>query len=500
MARGRPAAKTTKKPRKSKSKRPDTLSEETWAQLKSFGSFIGTSTSHFDAGSICLTKFDSILFFGFSQFTLNSSTRLSNNLSLTVPDPETEGLTHKFNRDDIVAILPNGREPGVEFAESEYWIGKIKDIRAEEHVEDGSNTVWARVQWYYSGKDVGDVIKSFDQSAIGRFERIFSDHFDLVGPESFEVIVPMIKFNENDHEQAFISRDQFFRRYTFEYKARTLKPKPGTSSCNCLKPYNPDDMDPIRVMHFCPRPSCRKAYHQSCLIKAKSKESSSTAAVASTSSSPQKPVRATRSARKHASPVKKAPVRPKKEEADTSFPAESRALRLLACSPDTDESIDLESLIPLTVAVVHVVPQDEDDSDTAAAQPPKKKRRGRPSSGKKAAPRASGSQSQNQIEEPRSLASILEEIPSDLLTVAQQPLVRGGAFVQGGVSGNIGFVTRARRLVYQILEGNRDAADDWEKGIFGEDETAGMENALVKLVGSRKPLPPVVCPNCKSAI
>ena len=233
----------------------------------------------------------------------------------------------------------------------------------------------------------------------------------------------------------------------------------------------------------------------------------------------------------------------------------TRPNRLLACSPDTDDPVDLESLVPLQLVTITstgsqrgTIKEDENDSDTIIiAQPPRKKRRGPgrpPASSRKV---SSSSQPLAQIQEPRSLAAVLSEIPGDLLDIAQQPMVRGGAFVRGGVSGNIGFVTRARRLVYKILEGERTVADllervdlpidgipgvsrdrspsasisangaggsgragttmnmaKWEAEVFGPEKERGWdvdeENAIVKIAGSRKTLPALVCPNCKSAI
>jgi hypothetical protein len=48
------------------------------------------------------------------------------------------------------------------------------------------------------------------------------------------------------------------------------QPKVSDSACICNVAYNPD-RDP--VMHFCPRPSCRLAFHQGCLLVSKQKES-----------------------------------------------------------------------------------------------------------------------------------------------------------------------------------------------------------------------------------
>lgn len=251
-------------------------------------------------------------------------------------------------------------------------------------------------------------------------------------------------------------------------------------------------------MHFCPRPSCRRAYHQSCLLAGKHKESSSAANLATIHAKPS--AAPLRSARKHASPVKKVSktttAAPPASAASSSSPSSaSRALRLLACSPDTDDNVDLESLVALTMVQVSLT-NDDDASDVE--KPPKKKRRGRPS---KIATAEPASPVEVRAQPVRALADTLADLPPLLLQVAQQPMVRGAAFKPGGVSGNIGFVTRARRLVYQILEGS-SLPEDWEAQVFGvhKEVELGAENAVVKITGARKPLPLIVCPKCRSAI
>ena len=193
-----------------------------------------------------------------------------------------------------------------------------------------------------------------------------------------------------------------------------------------------------------------------------------------------------KSARKHASAiyVKRRPTAV--NDNATSSRSQSRALRFLACSPDTDDEIDLESLIPITV--IHKNAHNESDTEI---EPPKKKRRGRPK-------KILSSPTEAVLQPPRTLTQVLSTLPPDLLQVAQQPLVRGGAFAIGGVAGNIGAVTRARRIVYQVLEGE-EVPDDWEEMLFGEDGKANVNNAIVKLEGG-KTLPPLLCPKCKSAI
>ncbi|KJA25224.1 hypothetical protein HYPSUDRAFT_37698 [Hypholoma sublateritium FD-334 SS-4] len=411
-----------------------------------------------------------------------------------------DGTEHKFSKDDIAIILPSGREPGSNMELWEYWVGRIKDIRAEID-EEGTNTVWAKVQWFYSGRDVADVIKSFDPASVTGHERIYADHYDFVESEAFDAVISVTTFNENDPEPPFIARDEFYHRYTFEYKARTLKPKPGSAACTCQMPYCPDDTLPDSIMHFCPRPSCRRAFHQSCLLAGKHKESSSAEALTTVHVKPSAAA-PLRSARKHASPIKKVSktttTAPPASAASSSSSSASRALRLLACSPDTDDNVDLESLVALTMIQGSLTNNNDDASDVE--KPPKKKRRGRPS---KNAPNeaASGPPVEVRAQPVRALADTLADLPPLLLQVAQQPMVRGAAFRPGGISGNIGFVTRARRLVYQILEGS-SLPEDWEVQVFSEhgEVRLGAENAIVQISGARKPLPLVVCPKCRSAI
>ena len=227
-------------------------------------------------------------------------------------------------------------------------------------------------------------------------------------------------------------------------------------------------------MHFCPRPSCRIAYHESCLLNIKSQDSKPVAGP----SSPKK----ARSARKHSSAIH-VKRRSTAVNGNASSLPQSRALRLLACSPDTDDEIDLQSLIPITI--IHK----DYDSD---AEPPKKKRRGR---GKN----IPSSPIETVLQQSSTVTQVLSTLPPNLLLVAQQPLVRGAAFAAGGVAGNIGAVTRARRIVYQVLEGG-EVPDDWEEILFGEDGDANVGNAIVKLIGGKTMIPPLLCPKCNSAI
>lgn len=367
--------------------------------------------------------------------------------------------------------------------------------------------------------------------------------------------IPMYKFNEEDHEQRYIPEESFYRRYTFEYKARNVQPKPGLMTCICREPYNPNDTDPSSLIHFCPRPSCRRGYHHRCLMAKKSKESSSAAASKMTLTTKMPSfsiadrvaehdtIKVQRSARKQAVPPKNRSIlRMRKQDLDEekqvikavlptspaseviedslspqpssftqSMSLTGRSLRLLECSPDADETVNLESLIPGALDDMDADERDASsgESGTDSSARPKKKPRGRSQRKVTTERKTNKSVSARTLRKERtSLTTILSTVPPDLLRVAIQPLVRGGAFRAGGVAGNIGMVTRARRLIYVALQmggGPGSVPDDWEDVVFGDERTligCGLENAIVRIQDGKKEktLTPFVCPSCKSAI
>ncbi|EFI27536.1 hypothetical protein CC1G_15573 [Coprinopsis cinerea okayama7 len=219
--------------------------------------------------------------------------------SFTVSDDDD--VLHQFPRGSTATVLPSHCSPGEDTPSHDYWVARIRDIRARVD-EVGENEVWVRVQWYYGPSDVAGVLKSFNTKPCGKYERILSDHFDYVAPEAFNEVVNVHQLRDDDPEQPYIDRDSFYSRYEIERQARRLKPKPGTNSCVCAKPYNPDDPSEASLMHFCPRPRCRKWYHRTCLVKQGSRETCT---------------------------------------------ARSRSLRLISTSPDDDQPMSLSERIPM---------------------------------------------------------------------------------------------------------------------------------------------------------
>jgi len=146
-------------------------------------------------------------------------------------------------------------------------------------------------------------------------------------------------------------------------------------------------------------------------------------------------------------------------------------------------------------------------AESNVTESPKKKRRGHPLKFRPP-PRAKNPERARPL-----VAEVLSTLPTNLVNIAIQPLVRGGAFPAGGVAGNIGMVTQSRRLVYAALQmggGPESVPEDWQDKVFGDDRQVlgvGLENAIVdvkwdgSVLGKKdKMLPPFLCPNCRSAI
>jgi hypothetical protein len=82
---------------------------------------------------------------------------------------------------------------------------------------------------------------------------------------------------------------------------------------------------------------------------------------------------------------------------------------------------------------------------------------------------------------------LLSSFPSDLVKVAEQPIVKGGS---AGIVGNVTYVVNARRLVYDALEEGR-VPEDWE-------DIVDVQRAVVNIRG--KEIPALVCPDCQGPI
>ncbi|TFK85843.1 hypothetical protein K466DRAFT_173592 [Polyporus arcularius HHB13444] len=158
------------------------------------------------------------------------------------------------------------------------WAGRIAEMRES---ADRSQLV-VKVRWYFSPNDVAEHIKSFDTSTRSPYERILSDSFDYLDPETLQAVVYMHEYDEAELDPPQIGPTDLFTRSTLQYWRKVVKPLLGEDTCRCQVAYNPYpelrltpsasfsssfsvSSSQDAIMHFCPRLGCRKWYHASCL-------------------------------------------------------------------------------------------------------------------------------------------------------------------------------------------------------------------------------------------
>lgn len=156
-------------------------------------------------------------------------------------------------------------------------------------------------------------------------------------------------------------------------------------------------------MHFCPRPACRRSYHRQCLANNN-----------------------------------------KYRDRDL----ETRDLRLLASSPDTDEVFDLFTLFSRS-------------------------------------PEYDGTGHQ-----PISPSGLLLRFPSDLVLIAKQPIVKG--VNSGGVVGNVRTIVNARRMIYEAIESATPVPGNWSCEM-------DVDTSLPQKGGTDN-IPALLCPKCRGPV
>lgn len=210
-------------------------------------------------------------------------------------------------------------------------------------------------------------------------------------------------------------------------------------------------------MHFCPRNSCQKSFHASCLQKANWTE--------------------------HQRHHQRSDKRRKLEDV-YAVPRNIQLQRTLPYSTieETRKSSKADTL------------PDTSFNDLDLLSSPRKRRRGRPSQEYLSVKMdADGALSAHNV------AHMLKLLPTVLLLLAQSPMVKGRKTSlpqdTGIVAGNVAFVARAREMVDSVLIGCEDLPKDWEKilQLPSEGEGAKIEAWIASDEG-------LICPSCGGAI
>ncbi|KAI0696345.1 hypothetical protein BC835DRAFT_1342776 [Cytidiella melzeri] len=187
--------------------------------------------------------------------------------------------------DDVVLHDPDDDEEN-------RWLAKITSIRQR---QTPIREVWVLVQWYYSAKDLRDVpLQNFDLSGLSIYERLMSDREEILNGACFKEVIWVHEYSDDDPDSLAILPDSFFQRYRVNVQTGVVTPWRQTCIHSCQIVYHPTvaDMDISRaaldtlyhenaflsrapsalevaadISHFCPKPECRRWFHEACLVK-----------------------------------------------------------------------------------------------------------------------------------------------------------------------------------------------------------------------------------------
>ncbi|KAJ7173070.1 hypothetical protein C8R43DRAFT_978383 [Mycena crocata] len=166
---------------------------------------------------------------------------------------------HSFSKNDIVQVLPHNYKVGDPIEWDQYWICRIKDVRA-----NSETNVWVQVEWFYSPQDAAQKSPTFDAAHCGRHELLQSNHMDCVSSSVFDGMAVVKHYDETSLNPTDILREEFFYRYTLDLQDNSISPD-TRATCSCNSPYSPSDTTSGSLMHFCPKSTCQKYYHSRCI-------------------------------------------------------------------------------------------------------------------------------------------------------------------------------------------------------------------------------------------
>ncbi|KAI0078055.1 hypothetical protein K474DRAFT_974178 [Panus rudis PR-1116 ss-1] len=213
-----------------------------------------------------------------------------------ISQPEAKSASTRVSKSESSSSESDGFDSDIVCVIASKWLARIIDIRIEIG-ENDKRTAWLLVHWYYSGADI--IEKGYNAENV--FPAQFAPNERVLSYQAQLLTWPMIsdrafvaEYSEDDLNPPEIDETTFYMRYRYyvpimEYKLTgkyvtegRLWPDPERCKfCgNCYNPFlrlNPrltsesnhseSEPDVNDAMTFCPKPSCRKWYHSSCLLR-----------------------------------------------------------------------------------------------------------------------------------------------------------------------------------------------------------------------------------------
>ncbi|KAJ7159963.1 hypothetical protein C8R43DRAFT_1177542 [Mycena crocata] len=156
---------------------------------------------------------------------------------------DKDGCNHTFKLRDTAAVLPSGQKPGTQLPSSEWWHVKILAIRGRTQQGGHNNKllkpdIWVRINWYYDPREirVEGFLPISQSSHCSEYEKVYSDHSQLISAQTFNALVPVIPATFRYGFLCFGGPSQFCHQ--FLRKPKFLQPKRFMRSIPLLPNYH----------------------------------------------------------------------------------------------------------------------------------------------------------------------------------------------------------------------------------------------------------------------
>lgn len=160
----------------------------------------------------------------------------------------TGGVSFKLH--DYVYVLPDHKKKKAKREDTDYWIGRVVEIRASDQTH-----VYLRIYWMYWPNE----LPMKRQPYHGKKELITSNYFEIIDAQTVSSHAEVYHWKEKDAENIDFKNCLYWRQ-TLDAYNRPYRLGPVREHCKCKKPMNPD-----QLMLRCNK--CKIWLHDDCVKK-----------------------------------------------------------------------------------------------------------------------------------------------------------------------------------------------------------------------------------------
>ncbi|EIM87426.1 uncharacterized protein STEHIDRAFT_146804 [Stereum hirsutum FP-91666 SS1] len=132
----------------------------------------------------------------------------------------------EYEAGEDVLVWGQGMNPNIDYDIHKYWVGRIIEFatKVEEDDKDEKKD-WARVQWYYSRRDIAHVNPLLDAKGADPWERLLSDHFDSIPVSTIKEPVIVRRYDESALIPWEKHEGQFYCCYNYDFNKFKVTPQ-----------------------------------------------------------------------------------------------------------------------------------------------------------------------------------------------------------------------------------------------------------------------------------